>query len=324
MADARDTMTVVRRRRAEALVRLALKGEGGARGSMLVADVLPGLRLTLLEVSGAHGADLRNVPDLDSAYWLNHVQLGSCALNQPGRSACKLLQGSLTAVCGASPDDVMRFPEGRYRGLGLHVDAAGLSDDMRLVMRVLFDLDVDALFARLAGGAHRATLSESAEASHVFTELYAAMPHARQSYLRLKTLELLDVCMRIGQGHAAGTVPAVARSNVADRHVAIAYKAQDIMTRDLTRRVTIDELARECGTSQTLLKQAFRESFGMSVYAWLKEYRIQQACDLISENRDRSIGSIAAEVGYSNPSKFSRAFCDCMGMTPYAWRKTLG
>lgn len=33
-----------------------------------------------------------------------------------------------------------------------------------------------------------------------------------------------------------------------------------------------------------------------------------------------SIGQIAAEIGYSNPSKFSKAFADRYGVTPWAWR----
>lgn len=33
-----------------------------------------------------------------------------------------------------------------------------------------------------------------------------------------------------------------------------------------------------------------------------------------------SIGQIAAEIGYSNPSKFSKAFANRYGVTPRAWR----
>ena len=49
---------------------------------------------------------------------------------------------------------------------------------------------------------------------------------------------------------------------------------------------------------------------------------MEAACDMMREFPNRSIASIAADVGYANPSKFSHAFCSCMGTTPSTWKKT--
>lgn len=102
-------------------------------------------------------------------------------------------------------------------------------------------------------------------------------------------------------------------------HRQIAEQAMSLMNGDISRRITIPELARACSTSPTVLKQAFREVHGETIYQWLKCRRADVAADMLATS-DLSIAQIAATVGYSNPSKFSHAFSACKGMTPRAWR----
>ncbi len=105
-----------------------------------------------------------------------------------------------------------------------------------------------------------------------------------------------------------------------DRRMAVAQHARMLMTADITRTITIGELAESCGVSPTKLKECFKECFGQPIYSWYRAYRIHRACDILRDHPDQSIAQAAAEVGYANPSKFSKAFSDTMGMTPYAWR----
>ena len=102
-------------------------------------------------------------------------------------------------------------------------------------------------------------------------------------------------------------------------HRQIAEQAMSLMGEDVSRRMTIPELARACSTSPTVLKQAFREVHGETIYQWLKRRRADVAADMLARS-DLSIAQIAATVGYSNPSKFSHAFSACKGMTPRVWR----
>lgn len=57
-----------------------------------------------------------------------------------------------------------------------------------------------------------------------------------------------------------------------------------------------------------------------SLYAYLREYRLQTAQKLLTET-DASIAEIAHRVGYENPNKFSSAFRQIFGMTPTEYRK---
>lgn len=103
------------------------------------------------------------------------------------------------------------------------------------------------------------------------------------------------------------------------RHVRVALLARREMVRDMSSPKTIPTLAAICDTSPTVLKQAFRETFGMPIYSWYKEYRVRLAAETLLST-DASIAEVAASVGYSNPSKFTRAFTQTMGVTPRIWR----
>ena len=103
----------------------------------------------------------------------------------------------------------------------------------------------------------------------------------------------------------------------------IAQAARETILSHLADPPTIPELARECGTSPTVLKEAFREEYGMPLYAWTRRRRMIAAAKLIVQSR-LSVAEVSRAAGYANPSKFARAFSACLGMTPSAWRDRYG
>lgn len=108
-----------------------------------------------------------------------------------------------------------------------------------------------------------------------------------------------------------------------DHRAEVARRAAEVMCADLSRRVPIPELARVCGTSPTVLKEAFREEWGMSVYAWFRRRRMIFAARSLART-SLPVREVARLVGYANPSKFSGAFRACLGMSPSSWRERYG
>lgn len=104
-------------------------------------------------------------------------------------------------------------------------------------------------------------------------------------------------------------------------HANLVARAQHLMSADLSSLWTIDDLAYACNTSASTLKTAFRTQTGEPIASWQRRIHMEAACDMMREFPNRSIASIAADVGYANPSKFSRAFCSYMGTTPSTWKK---
>lgn len=110
------------------------------------------------------------------------------------------------------------------------------------------------------------------------------------------------------------------RSSGMSRQEELICTIHDQLTRHLDRRYTIEELSRQYLINTASLKKTFKEVYGLPIAAYMKEYRIQKAMELL-EKTDESISVIAAKVGYETQGKFTNAFKDRVQMTPSCYRK---
>ena len=92
------------------------------------------------------------------------------------------------------------------------------------------------------------------------------------------------------------------------------------MTQDLRVHLPLEQLALQYQMSETTLKKNFQKVFGESPYAYLRRRRMEAAA-LLLQTTQKSIGEIAQEVGYQNPSKFSQAFSALYGVSPSEYKK---
>ncbi|MEI7026533.1 AraC family transcriptional regulator [Paenibacillus sp. y28] len=86
------------------------------------------------------------------------------------------------------------------------------------------------------------------------------------------------------------------------------------------QKITADGLTQQFNISPRHLHRVFKQETGTSITAKLHHIRIERAKHLLGES-DRSIESIAAAVGFSDPSFFTRLFSRLTGMTPGGFRK---
>ncbi|GLR83426.1 helix-turn-helix domain-containing protein [Bradyrhizobium iriomotense] len=84
--------------------------------------------------------------------------------------------------------------------------------------------------------------------------------------------------------------------------------------------VSLAALASDAGLSRFHFCRAFKESTGLSPHAWLRQYRLEQAMNMLRDP-DESIVSIAAALGYSTQTAFAAAFRKLTGESPSDWRK---
>jgi AraC-like DNA-binding protein len=78
---------------------------------------------------------------------------------------------------------------------------------------------------------------------------------------------------------------------------------------------TVATLAAECGVSRAALARRFTELLGAPPMAYLTNWRMALAADLLSES-DATISVIARQVGYSTPFALSTAFKRERGISP--------
>ena len=82
----------------------------------------------------------------------------------------------------------------------------------------------------------------------------------------------------------------------------------------------LEELARRIGTNENKLTELFRRRFGMAVYEYLGELRLERARLQLAGTRSQ-VQLIAERAGYRNASDFSRAFRRRYGIGPRQYRQ---
>ena len=92
-------------------------------------------------------------------------------------------------------------------------------------------------------------------------------------------------------------------------------KALRLIHDDPARRWTVADLAAEAGVSRAALARRFNELVGEPPMAFLTDWRLSLAADLLLEP-GATIGSVAYQVGYSTPFALSTAFKRVRGMSP--------
>ena len=102
--------------------------------------------------------------------------------------------------------------------------------------------------------------------------------------------------------------------------VKIIREIHDDLAQHMDRRVTIEELAHRYLINPTTLKTVFKEVYGSSLAAHMKEHRMERAAALLRET-DLSVAEIAGQVGYESQSKFTAAFKEQFGQLPKEYRR---
>jgi AraC family transcriptional regulator, alkane utilization regulator len=89
------------------------------------------------------------------------------------------------------------------------------------------------------------------------------------------------------------------------------------------RKWTAEILAREAGSSRTVLAERFKALLGQPPIEYVTAWRIQLAAERLRNGRD-AVAAIADDVGYESEAAFARAFKRVAGMTPGKWRSGAG
>jgi AraC family transcriptional regulator len=85
-------------------------------------------------------------------------------------------------------------------------------------------------------------------------------------------------------------------------------------------RTSLASLASDAGLSRFHFCRAFKVSTGLSPHAWLRQYRLEQAMNILRDT-DASIASVPVAFGYASQTTFAAAFRKLTGETPSDWRR---
>jgi AraC-like DNA-binding protein len=83
----------------------------------------------------------------------------------------------------------------------------------------------------------------------------------------------------------------------------------------LGERISLDELARQAGVSRFHFARQFRLSTGESPMGYLRRVRIERSKGIL-QSCDTTIAEVAARLGFSDQSHFTRTFGRLVGVSP--------
>lgn len=96
---------------------------------------------------------------------------------------------------------------------------------------------------------------------------------------------------------------------------ALVTKAKRIIATRLGDPLTVEDVARELAVSPYHLVRLFRQEAGMTLHRYRTHLRLRSALDLLAD-RDESIASVAASLGFSSHGHFTERFTSVFGITP--------
>lgn len=223
----------------------------------------------------------------------------------PGDMALNVFDG----VHGAKSQS--RFPLGYYEGVCIDVDCARAAQWMSQHAAPLAT-DFAALRENLLGSQWYIMESAGPRREHVFRELFENLPYFHREYLQLKTLELFMLLRSVPR-----EMPP--RDYCSAHQLRLASHLRDHLLTDRNNYVSLAHLAREHQLSVSHLQRLFRQVYGMPVYHYIREYRLEQAAVELTRSGKRIV-DVALDAGYDSASKFSEAFKKRYGVTPSAYR----
>ena len=89
---------------------------------------------------------------------------------------------------------------------------------------------------------------------------------------------------------------------------------------NLTKNLSVEELAQRCFFSKNHFCNVFKEYFKMTPKAFIIKAKLEKACLLLSDT-NLPVAEIAAELTFYSPAHFASVFKAHFGITPIEYRR---
>jgi AraC-like DNA-binding protein len=99
----------------------------------------------------------------------------------------------------------------------------------------------------------------------------------------------------------------------------VAGRALALLHREPHADWTLDGLARQSGSSRSVLSERFTHYLNEPPMQYLARWRMHLAARMLSD-ASAKVSTVAFDVGYHSEASFSRAFKKLVGVSPAAWR----
>lgn len=190
-----------------------------------------------------------------------------------------------------------------------------MPDDSEIIGRTDFDLNPDTMAQAYVDDDNRLLAGKAAVIERI--ELWWDSQGTPDWFLVTK-LPLYDKRRRV-----QGVMGTLRRPDEAERRLPVfqtVAQAVEIIRRDFSQPLLIEEIAKSCGQSLRQLQRRFQSAFGITPQEFLIKTRVLAAVRLLEET-SLTAGEIARQCGFVDASSFTQHFRKRMGVSPAAYRK---
>ena len=135
-------------------------------------------------------------------------------------------------------------------------------------------------------------------------------------YIKGKVYELLSLYFNKNEDPSIEQCPFL----VDEENIRKIRQAKEIILQRMTNPPSLDGLSLEIGLPLKKLKEGFKELYGDTVYAYLLDHKMEEACKMLNTKK-YNVNEVGLRLGYSTSSHFIAAFKKKYGTTP---KKYLG
>src|SRR5690606_6661700 len=100
----------------------------------------------------------------------------------------------------------------------------------------------------------------------------------------------------------------------------ITYLFENLIKSEYRKGLSLKEYAGKLFISPSYLREAVKKSTGKPAYKLLQEYQLLQAKSLLLQS-NFTIKQVALELGFQDPSNFTKFFKNQTGITPLTYRE---
>jgi AraC family transcriptional regulator len=112
----------------------------------------------------------------------------------------------------------------------------------------------------------------------------------------------------------------IMRSARREEYLARINAVLDYIEKNLSRPLSLEELARVALFSPYHFHRVFSSLCGETLFQFIQRVRLEKAASMLVMNSRTSITRIALDCGFSSSATFARAFRDAFGMSASEWR----
>ena len=258
-----------------------------------------------------------NKPELypmerDGIIQMNYCISGRCELHYKNSKVYYIGQGDFIIGLLKNKNYKHSFPLGHYTGISIIATKKKLDfflqkmfDNPKIISKVLFD--------KLKENREYIAMINQTEIAMIFQDMSLINHAFFKEKCIIKFAELMLLLLDHDMEYQ------ISGRYFDKRTVNKVKQIKNEATCNLDEHLTINHITEKYEVSEKLFAECFKEIYGNTYYAYMKEFRIKKAADLL-QNTDFKIADIALMVGYQNASKFSKAFTDIICMNPVTYR----